>query len=130
MLKTILVMMLALMSSNVMAVWIVVGDTDSGTTYADPTTIRRAGDRVKLWYLSNLTTADTTISGVAPFMSAKTQAEFDCNEVQQRILYISFFSDNMAEGKILFSESLIGNWLPVPPGSLYEALWKIACGKL
>lgn len=49
--KTILMLLLAVVSSSAEAGWIAVGDGENMTTYADPTTIRKTGDRVKMWAL-------------------------------------------------------------------------------
>jgi hypothetical protein len=124
----ILTLLLGVASDNAAAEWIVVNWSDKAIHYADPTSIRRAGDRVKMWHLIDLKTAESTISGVPPFMSSRTQQEYDCKEEQSRVLFVSFHSKNMAEGTAVFRNSYPGSdWSPVPPGTTTNALWKIAC---
>ena len=47
---------------------------------------------------------------------------------QQRLLYISWLSENMGEGKIIGSDPNPGMWQPALLGTIGERLWKIACG--
>lgn len=126
----ILTLLLAAASNNATAGWIVVNRNDTTIHYADPASIRSLGDRVKMWHLIDLKTAESTISGVPPFMSSRVQHEYDCKEEQSRVLYVSFHSKNMAEGITVFDSTYSGtDWSPVPPGTTTEALWKMACEK-
>ncbi|OGS96966.1 MAG: hypothetical protein A3H31_10940 [Gallionellales bacterium RIFCSPLOWO2_02_FULL_57_47] len=128
--KAILSLLLAVASSNAAAGWIVVSWSDTTIDYIDPTSIRRVGDRVKMWHLIDLKTAESKIRGVSPFMSSRAQHEYDCKEEQSRVLFVSFHSKNMAEGITVSRNSYPeSNWSPVPPGTTTEALWKIACEK-
>ena len=76
--KAILMMLLAVVSSSAAAAWIEIGLDDDGTTtaYANPTTILKAGNRVKMWVLLELKTAKITAAG-EPYMSSKMQNEYD-----------------------------------------------------
>ena len=49
--KAILMMLLAVVSSSASAGWVVVGVHDTSILYADPASIHRAGNRVKMWGL-------------------------------------------------------------------------------
>jgi hypothetical protein len=46
--KLILILLLAVLSSSAMAEWIKVGANDNSTIYADPATIRKEGNMVKM----------------------------------------------------------------------------------
>jgi hypothetical protein len=110
------------------AEWMSLGESDSGTTvYADPATMRREGDLVKMPVLFDFKTMQTK-AGVS-YLSAKAQMEYDCAEQRFEGLAVLYFSGNMGKGNLLDRSSGKGNWLRVSPGSLDQALWKLACGK-
>ncbi len=102
--------------------------------YYDPKTLRRDGDLVTLWQLTDY----KMMQGNAPFgrfmmgphrfLSTKTHKEFDCVHHRVRLLASSEFSQHMGTG--IHNAVLVeqGNGQPVKPGSLNEALWDVACG--
>lgn len=122
--KVILMMILAAMSSIAMARWVEFGGNKYMTIYADPTSIRKVGDKVKM-----LDLVDYNISKGGSVMSIKGQDEFDCKQELIRSLYSSFYDENMGVGKEIGSTSEAINWQPVASNSGFETLWKIACGK-
>ena len=128
--KAILMMLLALVSSSAAAAWVEIGLDDDGTTtaYADATTIRKAGNRVKMWVLLELRTAKPTASG-EPHMSSKMQNEYDCKKERWRTLYDSWYSRKKGRGAVVYSTSESSNWRPVSPTSGADLLWQFACGK-
>jgi len=127
--KAILMMLLAVVSGSAVAEWVVVGRTETRTVYIDPATIRKAGNRVKMWSLDDALNKVDYVAGVKPFMSTKEQVEYDCKEEQSRTLYIYFHSGNMGGGEVVYVQSDIGEWTPVAPGSIGNTLLRIACGK-
>jgi len=125
--KALLVTLLAVVSSSAAAEWVRVGSNTTGTMYADPTTIRRAGGRVKMWNLVDFKTLQT--DGGDSYLAKKELDEYDCEEEQWRLLYVSRHSENMGGGQVTYSSSSPIDWRPVPPGSGAAILWKIACGE-
>ena len=82
--------MLAVVSSSVMAEWVFVAETekeDSSTFYADPDTIRKSGDNVKIWVLTDFTTLKLDF-----FISARKKYEYDCRKKQFRILFAALYT--------------------------------------
>jgi hypothetical protein len=63
------------------------------------------------------------------YLSDKGQMEYDCKEEKVRMLAISALSGQMGKGKAVYNNSDTSKWSPISPGSVGEALWKIACGK-
>ena len=129
--KLLLILMLAVVSSSAMAEW-VEADTNRRvglTTYADPTTIRKSGNKVEMWVLYDYKTART--SARKPFMSIKGQWRYDCKEEQQQPIYEILLGENMGKGEVsgksIYKESV--KWLPVSPESIGMVYWKLACGK-
>jgi hypothetical protein len=104
------------------------GTSDSGTTvYADPVTIRREGDLVKMVVLFDFKTKQTKAD--VSFLSAKAQMEYDCVEQRFEGLAVTYFSGNMGNGNLLDRSSGKGKWIRISRDSLDQALWKLACGK-
>src|ERR1035437_761806 len=126
--KAILTMLLAVVSSSAMAEWVEVFRDETVTVYADPTTIRKTGNRATMSVLYDYKSVQSSNSS-KPYRSSRKQSEYDCKEGQSRILSLTAHSGNMAEVNTVFSLSKPEEWEPVRPSSLAELMWKIACGK-
>ncbi len=126
--KLLLTLILAVVSSSAMAEWVKVGTSDDKTTtiYADPSTIRKSGNRVKMWALWDYSTAQE--GGSKPYMSVRIQNEYNCKEETSRQIYATTFSGNMAGGHTIGRQGG-REWEPVAPRTHGEALWKFACWK-
>ena len=120
-----LLLVLLLVSAPAFAEWTRVGGNDILDSYADLATIRKKGNTVKMWVLSGYKAAQP-FEGET-FLSWKAQEEYDCEEERTRKIYISFHSGNMGGGKVVYSNADASGWEPVPPGSIVESLWKLAC---
>ena len=128
--KSILMLLLAAVSGSAAAEWVklAAGAGEGNTLHADPATIRRAGNKVKMWSLVDHQMALTDSFGKS-HASEKVHWEYDCKDEQQRMLAYVTFSENLAKGKAVYSDSEPGKWKPVAADTPEEALWKIACGK-
>ena len=105
------------------------------TVYVDPDTIRREGSLVTMWQLIDFKWMQGN-AGMGPlgfgphrFLSTKTHKEFDCAEKRLRLLAFTEFSRRMGTGIAANGYVDTGNWLPVEPESINQALWEVACGK-
>jgi len=98
------------------------------TVYVDPATIRREGNLVMLWQLTDFKTVQ---GGMGPdrFLSMKIQQQFDCAEKRLRLLAFTEFSRRMGTGIPANGYVDKDTWLPVKPDSMDQALWELACGK-
>jgi hypothetical protein len=126
--KVILMLLLAIVSSSAMADWVAVDHNKYATGYANPATIVKDGNIAKMWTLVDCKTT-TFFSGGSPFMSIKSQEEFDCKERKLRTLVYTLHAVKMGEGEVIFRDSNPRKWEPVLPGSAMEDFLKIACGK-
>jgi hypothetical protein len=103
--------------------------------YIDPATIRREGDLVTIWQLTDYKWAQGNVGlgrfGMDPsrFLSTKTHKQFDCAEKRLRLLAYSEFLRHMGTGRRNDGYVDQDNWLPVEPGSINQALWEVACKK-
>jgi len=131
--KSILILLLAAVSSSSLAGWVQVGSNASFNSYADPDYIRKEGiktmegSKAKMLSLIDFTTGMTRAG--KSYVSVKVQHEFDCRQEQVRILYSSIYSGHMGNGIVVESKFLPENWRPVPTRNIEEVLWKLACGK-
>ena len=120
--------LLLLSTGPVYAEWVAIGSIDDGTTaYADPDTIRRKDETVKMWILFDFKTTKTMAGHL--MLSIKGQEEYDCDGKRRRVLTFSEFYGNMGDGKEVNSTSGEGTWGPIVPESVVQSLWKFACGK-
>ena len=127
--KLLLMLMLIFISTSVMAEWTALkwSHEDGGLTlFVDYTTIRKEGDKVKMLSLVDFKIIE---KDEIDLYSSRAQNEYDCKEKQIRQLFYALYSDSMGKGKMEHANSEHLNWLPVQPGSMEEALWKVACGK-
>ena len=123
-----LITLLVLSNGPAYAEWVALGDDNAGMTlYVNPDTIRRKGEMVKMWVQYDYKTIQT-VAGF-PYLSQRTQQQFDCAEERYRFRSSAEFSGNMGGGESVHSKLSEGKWEPVPPDSVAEALWKYACGK-
>ena len=126
--KKLILLLLLIVSTNVFAEWANVDDNDEMTTYVDFGTIKKKGNKVKIWSLMDFKTVQTYEK--IKFLSQLARNEYDCEEETRRMLDLFWYSVNMRQGEIVFSSKNIKNEAEsIVPGSISEALFKIACGK-
>ena len=126
--RLLLTLILSGMSTHTLAEWTKVGESNTKggfTAYADVASIRKVGDRAKMWALFDYKVVQKA-AGVE-FLSEKIRREYVCKEKQMRKLAFSLFSWNMEGGELIRSYSQPQKWEVVPAKSLDEAEWKIAC---
>lgn len=120
--------LLLLSSGPAYAEWVAIGSTDDGmTVYADPDTIRRKEEMVRMWILFDFKTTQTVAGHL--ILSIKGQEEYDCDGKRRRVLAFSEFAGNMGGGHEVNSTSGEGTWVPVVPEGVLQTLWTFACGK-
>jgi len=112
-----------------MAEWTEISKSDNKggyTAYADLTSIRKAGDRVKMWTLFDYQ-IEQKASGVI-FLSKTIRRDYDCKGEHTRILAFKLFSWNMEQGKRMRSYNQPQQWKEIQPENKEEIGWNIACG--
>jgi hypothetical protein len=95
--RAILTMLLAIVSSSATAEWVAVSRDETSAMYADPATIRRTGDMVEMSTLLDFKAAQARPYGT-PYMSQKTQHEYDCKGHRARIIHFLRYSETMGGG--------------------------------
>jgi hypothetical protein len=125
-LKFVLAIGLAAVSNGVRADWVKVDWNVERTFYAEAALVRSSGAMVRMWDLSDFKSAQ--MGGGKPFLSMRSQAEYDCNEKRWRRLSMTEYSGNMAAGETVRTDNNPIGWRAVGTGTALEALWKLACG--
>ena len=123
-----LALMLAAFSGSAASEWVAVHDTGDYIAYADPTTIRRDGNLVKMRDLIDLKDPRPSPYG-NQHSSSTAHSEFDCQNVRMRTIDFSLHAGQMGNGNIVETVSESNYWLPVAPGTLLRILWQIACAR-
>ena len=129
--KKILVLLLLMVSTNVFAEWTRVTESADGdmTAYIDFGTIKRKGNKVKMWVFTDFKTVQKVEN--YRYLSEMRRYEYDCKEETSRQLDIYFYSGNMKQGEIVVSAKniKIDEATSILPGSIDETLFKITCSK-
>ena len=125
--RLLLGLMMLMTATAASAEWTIAGGNAAADSYVDRATIRRNGDLVKMWDLGDFKKMRTVQS--YSYLSHKSQQEHDCKEEKIRTLAFLWFSGQMGNGNVVYSNSNPGEWTPISPESIGESLWKIACGK-
>jgi hypothetical protein len=107
-------------------VWIETSKTDDYVTYADPSSIRRDGDIVKMWSMFDYRQPQAGIPG-KPYQSARRRFEYDCKQSLTRALEVSSHAAHDGKGAAIATASVKYNWSAVVKQSADEYLLKFAC---
>ena len=118
-------LVLALFSWNAAAGWVAVSNADRFITFADPASISKAGDTVKMWDLLDYRKM-REVEGLR-YLSQKSESEYDCKKALTRPLVVLLHVGMMGSGETVFTSTTPDEWQRVPPGSVNEALLKYAC---
>ncbi|ODT83066.1 MAG: hypothetical protein ABS69_04685 [Nitrosomonadales bacterium SCN 54-20] len=127
--KTILGLLLGLLSASATAEWTLITSNDELDVYVDAATSPKVNNKAKNWVLSNYKTEQKNERLKKLYWSTKGQFEYDCAEVKLRILALLEFSEPMGGGQVLYQRTDVSNWTPLPPESIGFTLWQSACGK-
>ena len=123
-----LITLLVLSSGPAYAEWVSLGESDSGTAvYVNRDTSLPKGKLMKMWVLYSFRRVRTVAGG--SYFSNKVQREYNCAQAYHRTLVDMRFSSTMGLGKVVYSKSSQGKWVPVAPESFDQILWKLACRK-
>lgn len=116
-------------STNAIAEWTWLNGNDAYDSYLNIESIRRTGNKVKVWDLDNFKSIQTQANG-KQFLSEITQIEYDCIEETKKLLAIVDYAGVMGSGEVTNTMTFSDNDnKPIIPNSIGEKKWKIVCGK-
>ena len=129
--KKLTLLLLLMVSTNVFAEWTRVTESADGdmTAYIDYGTIKKKGNKVKMWQLQDYKAVKESAGGKR-YLSSVTRFEYDCEEEVVRQLDFYWYSGNMRQGEIVVSITNIKDEAEsVMPGSINETQLIIVCSK-
>jgi len=106
------------------AAWEEVDETQTAVVYIDREKIYTEGANPKVLQL-----IDMKKKNKLGAQSRRLLVEYECKLKKRRTLAFSSFSEPMAEGQMVFRNSVSGNWYPIQSDSVAEAVFKIVCHK-
>ena len=127
--KVILIaLLLTSVSTSALAEWTYTGGGGLNyDIYVDYGSIRKNGNKVKMWEMSNFKTLQE--AGGIKYLSTVSQYEYDCQEETMGQTAIIAYEGNMGVTPISHDEFVRVKPAPVPPNSIATIMWKIACGR-
>jgi hypothetical protein len=108
-----------------MAGWVQLNDTGRFITFADPATISKSGDTVKMWDLLDYRQT-REVEGVR-YLSQRSESEYDCKRARTRPLVLFLHVGMMGSGDTVFTSETPDPWQRVAPGTVNDVLMKYAC---
>lgn len=125
--KIVFILLSVLISSSALAEWTWVGGGGDGSDiYMDLESVRRDGEKVKLWTMQNFKPSSGKIK--PKYLSNKSYWEFDCKQELARIPGITIYSGKKGSGSIVESDYNVNKaWLPVPPGTIGQMIFDAGC---
>lgn len=126
--QVILFLIFAIFSGSAAAEWTKVNQTAAFTMYIDKAAIAKSekGNMVNLWRMNDYIRSQAS-KGKSRF-SLKIQHEYDCENFQLRVLGFYWYSGQMGEGEVVYSNNVPSpEQMPVIPDTYDEQVWNIAC---
>ncbi|HEY0664146.1 MAG TPA: surface-adhesin E family protein [Thiobacillaceae bacterium] len=120
--RLILALLVMSLSAPAAGEWVKVGETNDGSFFIDPETIRSNGHFRKVWLITNM--KKLVVEGARSY---RVQWEYDCKEERSRVLYVIGHSREMAGGERLFAGSGPQKWEATPPDTPDALVREIVC---
>ena len=124
-----LILSLLLITTNAYAEWTLYSSDAKGSVhFYDKSTVKRNGDKVKVWTYMNFTAPDSLAKSVN-LSSARILEEIDCvNETSKHLTFHRFFKFDL-EGDMWDTTKSNPTTTYIPPDSPNAVLMKLACKK-
>jgi hypothetical protein len=124
--KKLLITALLLLSQQVMASWMLVSTSVSGSSFfIDFSTLKIINKNKRVWVLSDYQKPIDAFS--KPVYSAKELIEFNCYEMKYRPISQVVFSGNKGEGEIIQILNESPQWSFPLPDSSFDTITKAVC---
>ena len=120
---------LMFISTSANADWAYVTRSNLGIDYyAEPSTIRREGSIVKMWWMESFSSPQ--VMDGTPYLSTRALEYFNCSNQTSIKTYITVHPNRMGSGAaIAYGDIPNPQWTPVPPNTTLARLLQYACSK-
>jgi hypothetical protein len=119
---------LLLVSTNVLAEWTLLesaGSEDGFDVYVETKSIRRDGNKVKMWNMYDYKKVKVDVKS---YLASVSHVEYDCKEETLKLLDLFWYTGNMGQGVPVFSNTNIKkDPISIMPETIHESLFNIAC---
>ena len=106
--------------------WTIYSHADEITFYYDKATIKTEGQYRKVWTLVDFKKPNLN-SVNKSFKSITTYWMWDCKQERHKILQFTQYSESMAKGMSIRTDSTPANWEYIEPQTVSNTLHKIIC---
>lgn len=126
--KIVIALTLIIMTTNANAEWAIYSTAKQGVLFYDKHTIKRNGDKVKVWEYVNYNLESETDPDLLKYASHRSLVEIDCVNETYKTLTFDLYSKPNLEGdyKKLTSDNEIKY---IVPNSTFASLMKLTCKK-
>lgn len=121
-----LCLVFSVIGNDATADWEKVYNSDKLVAFADPATMRRKGNIVKIWSLFDFK-AENTYSDGSIYMSVMRETEFNCKDNLQRMVSYSVHSGKMGKGRLVDSGASPQDWKTVSRANIALNMKTFAC---
>ncbi len=121
-----LLLSLSFAANCALAEWVWVASNDKVTAYADPSSIRKRLNVVKIWTLFDYKVGGALSDGT-PYWSVMRETEFNCKENFQRMTGYAIHAGKMGKGGLVESGSEAQEWKPVSRVAMAAQMKRYAC---
>tara|TARA_Y100001936_G_C16087853_1_gene683198 strand:+ start:294 stop:707 length:414 start_codon:yes stop_codon:yes gene_type:complete len=120
---------LLLLSNNVIADWEHISTIKDKKIifYADPTTIKKSDNNIKIWIMADLQEPKEIPYVIKMVFSYKNLVEYNCVQNLERLIRTIGYSKNMAEGDIIYSINESAKWKPIVYDSYSSSIFNYTC---
>lgn len=101
------------------------GSSSRSSYFADPSTIRKAGNKATIWVLHDYEKEHKI--GDVVYTSEMSLMEYSCEENKYRELSASYHSGNMGSGKMVFRKDAPSPWASMRPYHINQRTFSMAC---
>jgi hypothetical protein len=108
--------------------WVKILDNSQGSLFVSLKTIQRVADKSTTWSIINFHQTQKSAAS-RDYLSIKVNEEFQCSGRMFRRLAFSSHQEAMARGETVATSSKPSEWRSVPPGSVTDSLFQVACDK-
>jgi hypothetical protein len=125
--KLLIGLALSVMATVALADWVLIETINGDRSYADPLTISRTGNIVRMYRLDDLA-KPSFITGQASY-SAGYHAQYDCAGRTLQILQMALFSGRMLTGEVLLSGTQASSNVNIVSGTITRRCLTSPVGK-
>ena len=125
--KLFLALLLTIVSNNVLAEWIKVGNSADLDVYIDNRSNKESGDTKQMWVLYDFNVIQGT--GDNQYLSFKSLNQYNCQAKTTKMLVSTTYDGHATTGRVVDRFNGNAKHIPIPEQSIAESLFHLACNK-